>query len=166
MKNLHCRNLTTGHQMTNFCAWYDSCAVVPCAKFCSNYCIGMWMSAKWKSQRIWIAMKNCKMDPWSVMLRIESPREESCGVTILLVWIPREIREKPHNLRGTRAARQTHLTWEFQWWFLLILDNCVSKRGSWCHLKQVHLYATLVLHMVWRIFEWAFHDEAANDTGL
>ena len=37
MKDCYCRTSGTVHHIaTNFCSCHDSCAVMPCAKFCSN----------------------------------------------------------------------------------------------------------------------------------
>ena len=45
------------HITTNFCTWLDSTAVVPCAKFCSDFFVWIWMSAKWNFHLISIVME-------------------------------------------------------------------------------------------------------------
>ena len=39
---------------TNFCTWHDSLAVMPCAKFCSDHLIKIWMRMKWNFHEICI----------------------------------------------------------------------------------------------------------------
>ena len=43
---------------TKFCIWHDSCAVVPCAKFCSDMIPCNDVTSKPNFHRIWIALKN------------------------------------------------------------------------------------------------------------
>ena len=41
----------------NFGTCHDSPAVVPCAKYCSDHFISIWMGAKWNFHHIWIVME-------------------------------------------------------------------------------------------------------------
>ena len=41
---------------TKFGTWYGSTAVVPCAKFCTDYFIRIWINTKWNLHHIWIVM--------------------------------------------------------------------------------------------------------------
>ena len=53
-----CCNSVAGHQIaTNFCICYDSTAVVPCTKFCSDHCIRIELRVKRNFHRIWIVME-------------------------------------------------------------------------------------------------------------
>ena len=58
MENLFSSDSTTGdHIATKFGTCHDSPAIVPCTKFCSDYCISTWMRAKWNFHHIWIVME-------------------------------------------------------------------------------------------------------------
>ena len=43
---------------TKFCTWYNSCAVVACAKFCCALKASNSITARWIFHRIWIEQKN------------------------------------------------------------------------------------------------------------
>ena len=45
------------HIATTFGTCHDSPAVVPCAKYCSDHFISIWMRAKWNFHHIWIVME-------------------------------------------------------------------------------------------------------------
>ena len=50
----------TGHKIaTKFCTCHDSTAVMPNAKFCSNYVVGFGMRVRLNFHHIWILMENC-----------------------------------------------------------------------------------------------------------
>ena len=50
-------SITDDHIATKFGTCHDSPAVVPCAKYCSDHLISIWMGAKWNFHRIWIVME-------------------------------------------------------------------------------------------------------------
>ena len=51
-------NSVTGDYIdTTFGTCHDSSAVVPCAKFCSDTFISIWMRGKWNFHHIWIVME-------------------------------------------------------------------------------------------------------------
>ena len=56
VKNLW--NYVNGNHITsNLSTWHDSLAVVPCAKFWSDYFIGIWKKHLWNFHRIWITLE-------------------------------------------------------------------------------------------------------------
>ena len=58
METSPCCISVAGHQIaTSFCTCHDSTAVVPCTKFCGDYCIRSEMRVKRNFHRIWIAME-------------------------------------------------------------------------------------------------------------
>ena len=48
---------TDDHIATTFGTCHDSTAVVPCAKYCSDHFISIWMRAKWNFHHIWNVME-------------------------------------------------------------------------------------------------------------
>ena len=48
---------TDDHIATTFGTCHDSPAVVPCAKYCSDHYISIWMRAKWNFHHIWNVME-------------------------------------------------------------------------------------------------------------
>ena len=50
-------SITGDHITTKFGTCHDSPAVVPCAKFCSDHFISIWMRAKLNFHHIWIVME-------------------------------------------------------------------------------------------------------------
>ena len=50
-------SITDDHIATKFGTCHDSLAVVPCAKYCSDHFISIWMRAKWNFHHIWIVME-------------------------------------------------------------------------------------------------------------
>ena len=48
---------TDDHIATTFGTCHDSPAVVPCAKYCSDRFISIWMRAKWNFHHIWNVME-------------------------------------------------------------------------------------------------------------
>ena len=52
-----CNSIAGDHITTKFCTRHDSIAVMPCAKFCSDHFIRIWMRGKWNFHRIWIVME-------------------------------------------------------------------------------------------------------------
>ena len=50
-------SITDDHIATKFGTCHDSPAVVPCAKYCSDHFISIWMRAKWNFHHIWIVME-------------------------------------------------------------------------------------------------------------
>ena len=50
-------SITGDYIATKFGTCHDSPAVVPCAKYCSNHFISIWMRAKWNFHHIWIVME-------------------------------------------------------------------------------------------------------------
>ena len=77
---------------------HDSSAVVPCAKFCSDPCISIWMRAKWSFHHIWIVMEKLlvKWAPGTQMCTCRTSRWHTCyqGIHIyyccqewLFLWI-------------------------------------------------------------------------------
>ena len=67
-------NLTTDdHIATTFGTCHDSPAVVPCAKYCSDHFISIWMRAKWNFHHIWNVMEKllvkCAPDPYAVWFK-------------------------------------------------------------------------------------------------
>ena len=55
--SLSSNSITDDHIATKFGTCHDSPAVVPCAKYCSDHFISIWMGAKWNFHRIWIVME-------------------------------------------------------------------------------------------------------------
>ena len=55
--SLSSNSITDVHIATKFGTSHDSPAVVPCAKYCSDHCISIWMGAKWNFHHIWIVME-------------------------------------------------------------------------------------------------------------
>ena len=52
-----CNSITGDHIATKFGTCHDSPAVVPCAKYCSDHYIIIWMRANWNFHHIWIVME-------------------------------------------------------------------------------------------------------------
>ena len=50
-------SITNDHIAKKFGTCHDSPAVVPCAKYCSDHFISIWMRAKWNFHHIWIVME-------------------------------------------------------------------------------------------------------------
>ena len=50
-------SITGDHIAKKFGTCHDSPAVVPCAKYCSDHYIIIWMRAKWNFHHIWIVME-------------------------------------------------------------------------------------------------------------
>ena len=50
-------SITDDHIATKVGTCHDSPAVVPCAKYCSDHFISIWMRAKWNFHHIWIVME-------------------------------------------------------------------------------------------------------------
>ena len=59
--SFYCNSVAGDRIATKFCTCQDSTAVVPCAKFCSDHFIRIWMTVKWNLHRIWIVMKKLLM---------------------------------------------------------------------------------------------------------
>ena len=55
--SLSSNSITDAHIATKFGTCHDSPAVVPCAKYCSDHFISIWMGAKWNFHHIWIVME-------------------------------------------------------------------------------------------------------------
>ena len=55
--SLSSNSITDDHIATKFGTCHDSPAVVPCAKYCSDHFISIWMGAKWNFHHIWIVME-------------------------------------------------------------------------------------------------------------
>ena len=55
--SLSSNSITDDHIATKFDTCHDSPAVVPCAKYCSDHFISIWMGAKWNFHHIWIVME-------------------------------------------------------------------------------------------------------------
>ena len=55
--SLSSNSITDVHIATKFGTCHDSPAVVPCAKYCSDHFISIWMGAKWNFHHIWIVME-------------------------------------------------------------------------------------------------------------
>ena len=50
-------NSITDDHIATFGTCHDSPVVVPCAKYCSDHLISVWMRAKWNFHYIWIVME-------------------------------------------------------------------------------------------------------------
>ena len=50
-------SITGDHIATKFGTCHDSLAVVPCAKYCSDHFIIIWIRAQWNFHHIWIVME-------------------------------------------------------------------------------------------------------------
>ena len=50
-------SITDDYIAAKFGTCHDSPAVVPCAKYCSDHFISIWMRAKWNFHHIWIVME-------------------------------------------------------------------------------------------------------------
>ena len=55
--SLSSNSITDDHIATKFGTCHDSPAVVPCAKYCSDHFVSIWMGAKWNFHHIWIVME-------------------------------------------------------------------------------------------------------------
>ena len=51
-----CKSISDHHIATNICACHDSCAVMACAQFSSDYYVRIWIRAKWIIHQFWIVM--------------------------------------------------------------------------------------------------------------
>ena len=60
---LHLALITGDHIATKIGTWHDSPAVVPCAEYCSDYCISIWMRAKWNFHLICDGKSVSEMGP-------------------------------------------------------------------------------------------------------
>ena len=56
-----CNSVAGDPLVTKFCTCYDSTAVMPCAKLCSDHFIRIWVRAKWNFHHIWIVMETSKV---------------------------------------------------------------------------------------------------------
>ena len=65
-------SITNNHIAKKFGICHDSPAVVPCAKFCSDHFISIWMGAKWNFHHIWIVMEKLLVK-WSPVLWLIFP---------------------------------------------------------------------------------------------
>ena len=54
-------SITDDQIATKFGTCHDSPAVVPCAKYCSDHFISIWMRAKWNFHHIWNVMEKFMM---------------------------------------------------------------------------------------------------------
>ena len=74
--SLSSNSITDDHIATKFGTCHDSPAVVPCAKYCSDHFISIWMGAKWNFHHIWIVMDK-SLVKWAPVL--ESQMAHSAG---------------------------------------------------------------------------------------
>ena len=76
--SLSSNSITDDHIATKFGTCHDSLAVVPCAKYCSDHFISIWMGAKWNFHHIWIVMEKLLVK-WA-------PVPEGRGSPLLGLW--------------------------------------------------------------------------------
>ena len=78
--SLSSNSITDHHIATKFGTCHDSPAVVPCAKYCSDHFISIWMGAKWNFHHIWIVMDKLlvKWAPGPVQLLYSKHFPGSC----------------------------------------------------------------------------------------
>ena len=69
-------SITGNHIATKFGTCHDSPAVVPCAKYCSDHFISIWMRAKWNFHHIWIVMEKLLVK-WAPGTQRAASRESS-----------------------------------------------------------------------------------------
>ena len=114
---------------TEFGTWYDSWAVVACAKFWCDMINCNWIRAKWIFHRIWIVIEK------SLVKWVPDPRPQSRSVRkyFVLVILPMKydtcgmIYETP-SLVKVMAWR---LTWNShylnQWWSIAAMHICGTR---------------------------------------
>ena len=86
--SLSSNSITDDHIATKFGTCHDSPAVVPCAIYCSDHFISIWMGAKWNFHHIWIVMEKLlvKWAPESSIasnITLITDRLRQCKTTLL-----------------------------------------------------------------------------------
>ena len=60
-----CNSVADINIATKFCTRHDSTSYVPCAKFCSEQLVRIWMRVKWNFHHIWIMLKKKSLVKWA-----------------------------------------------------------------------------------------------------
>ena len=102
-------SITGDHIATKFGTCHDSPAVVPCAKYCSDHVISIWMRAKWNFHHIWIVMEKSLVKWVHDLIKSNSltgwvsSSHESSGDRMINVWFIRSnsMRWRQWNRVGT-----------------------------------------------------------------
>ena len=132
---------TDDHIATTFGTCHDSTAVVPCAKYCSDHFISIWMRAKWNFHHIWNVMEKLlvKWAPghnWSIAKHNITQRRINCGChDDVITWkhfprywsFVRGIHRSPVNSPQKLVMRS------FDVFFDLRLNKRLSQQSwGWC----------------------------------
>ena len=124
---------------TKFCTWHDSCAVIPCVKFCCDMIINNLITAKWNFRRILIVMENLLVK-WGMGLNVSqsglnlslmarskiSPDWKVSPIPPLDSIYLGEINTRP-EIRQCSDWTFVLLPWANQW---VVLDLCMMNSSS------------------------------------
>ena len=78
---------TDDHIATTFGTWHDSPAVVPCAKYCSDHFISIWMRAKWNFHHIWNVMEKMLVK-WAPVVKLTFCAQHSFMKFVIKLPVP------------------------------------------------------------------------------
>ena len=130
-------SITDDHIATKFGTCHDSPAVVPCAKYCSDHFISIWVRAKWNFHHIWIVMEKLLVK-WA-------PEQHTTALGWLKVKAYRKIMQIYSNVGNKVIGSAMNITvFVFRFRFLLKCsvntDSGVQNGHSETVNKQTLLY--------------------------
>ena len=175
-------NSITGDYIdTKFGTCHDSFAVVPCAKFCSDPCISIWMRAKWNFHHIWIVMEKLlvKWAPgpqlfkvsWYPILPVTSTNPKP-GLPCLWVmsrapwWeVINIILHIPHTKHTSGCNHIAYACWNPGYW--IMGHDTWSLKREWFSMEEllVHLSSSYHRTLYWWLSTKLWYHQTSNISG-
>ena len=144
-------SITDNHIATKFGTCHDSPAVVPCAKYCSDHYIIIWMRAKWNFHHIWIVMEKLLVK-WAPEQNVQHLRD----ILKTFLWAISDVFE----YWITCMLCIWGGVWVFSWWQIINMNilhdawevSCNPSRGPWKSMLYWKPWLALVQVTIWCLF--------------